>query len=184
MIYLLSSKKFQVGFTLIELLVAVAVISVVLGLTLVSFTTIQARSRDSTRKSDLTKIAAALEEYYADNGLYPQGNTVHASYADSLSYEAANPWIAGLDKYITTVPRDPKNTSSGSWYYYYQTWNNRQNYHIMVNLENNNDSDARILISSTVLQYSPCNEEPWKALWGSYKNRPPYDWCVSGPPTP
>jgi prepilin-type N-terminal cleavage/methylation domain-containing protein len=88
MLNLLKSKKFQVGFTfvlkssrsrqrgftLIELLIAVSIIVILITIGAVSYTTVNRNARDSQRQSDLAKIAAALEEYYADHGTYPNTN--------------------------------------------------------------------------------------------------------------
>jgi len=60
------------AFSLIELLVVIALVSILLAVVTVSYSTIQRRSRDSRRLSDLKAIQNGLEQYYADsNGSYP-----------------------------------------------------------------------------------------------------------------
>lgn len=63
--------KHKKGFTLVELLVVIAILGILVTIGLVSFRTSQARGRDVERKSDLKQIAAALELYYSDYGIYP-----------------------------------------------------------------------------------------------------------------
>lgn len=67
-------KNSQFGFTLVELLVVVAIIVVVIAIAATSYTTINSRTRDNQRQSDLNKIAQSLEQYYSDHGTYPNTN--------------------------------------------------------------------------------------------------------------
>lgn len=100
----------------------------------------------------------------------------------SLSYNVQNPWILGLDEFMkSSVPKDPKNTSSPPFFYNYEVFKNYQYYQIMTNLEDNNDPDRRKFSAPNVLEYSPCNEAGYYSVSGTYKNNPPYDWCVSTP---
>lgn len=59
------------GFTLFELLVSISIIGILIALGTVSFTTAQQSGRDSRRRSDITGIRNALEQYYARNTGYP-----------------------------------------------------------------------------------------------------------------
>ncbi len=59
------------GFTLFELLVSISIIGILIALGTVSFTTAQQSGRDSRRRSDVTGIRNALEQYYAKNSSYP-----------------------------------------------------------------------------------------------------------------
>lgn len=176
---LLASKRFQLGFTLIELLIVVAIIAVLVSVGAFSYSTAMRNARDAQRKADLKKIALALEKYYTDNGRYPPGNAGGALAQNSQSYNAVSPWIPGLSSYMTDVPRDPVNTSSPVKYYQYDVFNSGQNYIMTTNLENDGDRDRRDLSVSPIK--SPCNEQPWFNFWGSYKNFPTYDWCISDP---
>lgn len=59
------------GFTLIELLVAMTIVSVLMGVALVSYQGARKSARDGKRKTDLEEIRSALEMYRADNETYP-----------------------------------------------------------------------------------------------------------------
>lgn len=59
------------GFTLFELLVSISIIGILIALGTVSFSTAQQSGRDSRRRSDVTGIRNALEQYYAINSGYP-----------------------------------------------------------------------------------------------------------------
>ena len=59
------------GFTLIEILVTVIIIAILTAIAVVSYVSINRRSRDVKRKSDLEQVRQALEMYRSDNGFYP-----------------------------------------------------------------------------------------------------------------
>src|SRR4030067_3465886 len=65
------------GFTLIELLVVIAIIGILASFAFASFTSAQAKGRDSRRKADLDAIVKALELYKSDSTgakYYPSGS--------------------------------------------------------------------------------------------------------------
>lgn len=96
------------GYTLIEILVAAAIIAVLSVVGVTSYTSINKRSRDARRKSDLEQVRSALEMYRADNSSY-LGNTTWATVSTQLS---------GLvPDYLPSLPSDPLSTSN----YYYRT---------------------------------------------------------------
>ncbi|MCD8484274.1 type II secretion system GspH family protein [Candidatus Woesebacteria bacterium] len=63
------------GFTLFELLVSISIIGILIALGTVSFTTAQQSGRDSRRRSDVTGMRNALEQYYARYTAYPDACT-------------------------------------------------------------------------------------------------------------
>lgn len=63
-------RKTTSGFTIVELLIVIVVIAILAAISVVAYTGVQARSRDSMRKSDLAEIKKALMLYYTDNGNY------------------------------------------------------------------------------------------------------------------
>ena len=69
-------SKVKQGFTLIELLVVIAIIGILASFAIASFTSAQAKGRDSRRKADVDAIKKALELFHSDTtgaAFYPQG---------------------------------------------------------------------------------------------------------------
>jgi prepilin-type N-terminal cleavage/methylation domain-containing protein len=96
--------KQQKGFTLVELLIVIIVMSVLSGavISIVNVSGMRARGRDSQRKSDISKIASALELYYTDNRSYPiSANWINAGVSTSALATNLVP------NYIDVIPNDP-----------------------------------------------------------------------------
>jgi prepilin-type N-terminal cleavage/methylation domain-containing protein len=66
-------RKIQAGFTIIELLIVIAIIGILATLVLTNFQGAQAKGRDSVRQNDINSIYQKLEEFYNENGGYPDG---------------------------------------------------------------------------------------------------------------
>lgn len=91
------------GFTLLEMLVVIGIISILLGLGAVSYSTAQKKARDAKRKDDLKKIQNALEQYYSICGYQyptPVSNSFTAIYC-----------ISPTTTILPTIPVDPKTTT-------------------------------------------------------------------------
>jgi prepilin-type N-terminal cleavage/methylation domain-containing protein len=58
----------QKGFTIVELLIVIVVIAILATISISAYSGVQARARDSIRKSDLADIKKALTYYYTDKG--------------------------------------------------------------------------------------------------------------------
>jgi prepilin-type N-terminal cleavage/methylation domain-containing protein len=69
----INSKK-QAGFTIVELLIVIVVIGILAALVLNTFQGVQARARDTERRTDINAIATQLEVYYNDFGYYPDNS--------------------------------------------------------------------------------------------------------------
>lgn len=89
------AKKCTDGFSIIEVLVVLSIIGVVSTLGAVGFQSSQMKARDSQRKSDLQTIRTALENYYNDEGCYPQD----ASFAQACGQP--------FQTYLSSMPCDP-----------------------------------------------------------------------------
>lgn len=60
------------AFSLIELLIVISIIGILIGVATVSYSTVQKRSRDSRRVTELKAIQQAMEQYYANTlSTYP-----------------------------------------------------------------------------------------------------------------
>ena len=86
------------GFTLIELLVVTALVVVLAGIGLATYSTSVTRSREAVLKEDLFQMRNAIDQYYADKSTYP-------------------PDLASLvsDGYLRRIPVDPFTESVATW---------------------------------------------------------------------
>jgi len=116
----------KTGYTLIEILVAISIIAVLTAVGVTSFTSVNKKSRDAKRKSDIEQIRSALEMYRADNGSYPATDNL-----DDLE----------VDSYIAKIPLDPKDGQTGYTYVYTALGSPAYSYTLQALLENPDDSD-------------------------------------------
>ncbi|MFA4942477.1 MAG: FISUMP domain-containing protein [Patescibacteria group bacterium] len=96
-----STKKF---FTLIELLITIAIIAVITSISLISFSNVRQKGRDTQRLSDIKLIQKALEDYYRDEGTYPVSLTPGGSLIGSSSNTV----------YMRNIPQNPSPRSDGN----------------------------------------------------------------------
>lgn len=83
----------QRAFTIIELLVVVAIIIVLAGLILATSGYVQTKGRRSRAEAEIAAMSAALENYKADNGIYPQNDDtkdLDPVVADQAAYANSN----------------------------------------------------------------------------------------------
>lgn len=86
------------GFTLFEILIVIAIIGILAGIILVSFSNIKAKSRDTVRISDLATIEKMLVMYQNNEGQYPLSTT---------DFQIKDhPWGSFWEGY-GTLPKDP-----------------------------------------------------------------------------
>jgi general secretion pathway protein G len=136
------------GFTLIEILVTVIIIAILTAIAVVSYTSINRRSRDVKRKSALEKVRQALEMYRSDNGFYPAVDPSNFGTLSDLSSVL-------VPTYLPSIPLDPKSTQG---YYYQATNGSNSNYYgycVCALLENTADAGSTCTLSS--LSSSTCN---------------------------
>lgn len=83
------------GFSLVELLVVITIIGLLLGFATISYANFQQKGRDAKRKADLRATQQALEQFYADNGAYPdEGPDDHISCSTIVNSGSSN-WVPG-----------------------------------------------------------------------------------------
>ncbi len=123
------------GFTLIEVLVAVTIIAILTSIGVVSYGSVNRRSRDAKRKGDVEQLRSAMEMYRADNNYYP--NIGSGSWGDASGLSTVL-----VSTYLPAIPSDPKSTQT----YRYKATNlsggNYYGYCMSATLESENPNDT------------------------------------------
>ena len=101
-----QSTAMKKGFTLIEVLVAATIIAVLISIGVVSYASVNKRSRDAKRKSDIEQLRSALEMYRSDYGSYP-ANPLAPNFDNVSVLQDA---LVTTDAYMPSLPSDPKST--------------------------------------------------------------------------
>ncbi len=78
------------AFTVVELLVVMSIILVLAGLTLATSSYVQNKGARSRAEAEIAAMSAALENYKADNGIYPASTTLVPTDADLTNYQTAS----------------------------------------------------------------------------------------------
>ena len=130
-----------------ELLIVIVVIAILASISVVAYTGIQGRARDSQRISMVNNISRALELYKIDNGSYLPIQD-RGGWETSCGSQTEN-WghcdrMKALADYLqphpTFRPESLSTASTGDQFYYYYTsspTNNFQTYGLMVYLNGN-----------------------------------------------
>ena len=102
---MILDTKYQQGLTWIEVLIVITIIGLLAVILLNFFNPLEKRDQatNSRQKSDLDRLAIALEDYYNDKGCYPTEVSCEASKAGDLR------------PYLGTIPCDP---ATGQSYFY------------------------------------------------------------------
>ena len=90
--------KAQRGFTLIELMIVVSIVGILAAIAAPNYQWGLIRARESVLREDLYTFRSTIDQYYADQGKYP----------DSLQEMADK-------KYLKSVPVDPFTKDNTSW---------------------------------------------------------------------
>ena len=114
-------KKTTTGFTIVELLIVIVVIAILAAISVVAYTGIQTRARDTIRSSDMANIVKSLEAYYVVNGEYPA--SINPS-GGASGWEFSNDVASGrvfmqtLGEHAgSRIPLDPSNDSAPNYQY-------------------------------------------------------------------
>lgn len=143
------------GFTLIELLIVIAIIGLLAGalVVLVNPSAQLGKARDLERKNTLRKLQGSLEQYFADNGSYPDtGGAWYSSDPNdnSCCLAPGGDWIPGLTpSYIQSLPSDPLGGTSnivggggcGSFKRAYMYRSDGQEYKLLAHCSMENSSE-------------------------------------------
>jgi prepilin-type N-terminal cleavage/methylation domain-containing protein len=93
------------GFTLLEMLVVVGIIAILVSMGIASYSTAQRKARDAKRRSDLTSIRNAFEQYYS-LCTYKYPSTIPAA-GSNLTATTAECTSLAADVVILKMPSDP-----------------------------------------------------------------------------
>jgi general secretion pathway protein G len=143
----LKSLKKQEGFTLLELLIVIVIIAILALLIIPNITSAPKKARDTQRKTDITTVRKALEEYFVNNNSYPSTGgdaaTVLSGAADGQG--TSGPLTTGTAPLMKKVPLDPKKASPSQYYYNYQpSGTPATSYTLGACLENDQDNGASV----------------------------------------
>jgi general secretion pathway protein G len=97
-----APSRSQSGFTLIELMIVVAVMGILITIAQPSLKQSIVRAREAVLKEDLFQMREAIDQYYADNGKYPDQLT------DLINAQERT------KSYLRDIPKDPF-TGSADW---------------------------------------------------------------------
>lgn len=119
------------GFTLIELIVVIGIIAILSTMLLAVINPLAQfqKGRDAQRKSDLSQIQKALEQYYQDTGHYPSSTIAFQIIGLNNGTVAFGTSNTNNWPYMNQIPQDPDKLRT---YVYYATG---QSYWLFTSLE-------------------------------------------------
>ena len=101
------------GFTLVEVILVIVVIGILVGITAISYSGMQGRSRTTTADTAGMSVLTKAKTAYAATGQYPTSLTGSAGFDRNPDTTLASSGIA-LVASITSAPADPQTVSYGS----------------------------------------------------------------------
>lgn len=144
---MLKNNKKISGFTLIEMVVVIAVIGVLMTIAFRGTAAIQGSARDVKRVKALNDMKAFLEQYYVQNGYYPNYNTNCDPNATQGANGAGVRWFdvatdlsgAGIVDAAGDIANDP--TKAHQYCYVSNAATNSTDYRIGTVMERSRPSD-------------------------------------------
>lgn len=127
------------GFTLMEILIAMAIMGILAGIGIGSYTVSLQKGRDAQRKSDLSQIQTALESYQNDFNSYPlssDGKLAGCDDGKSVCGWGEEFSLSSGKVYMKKLPVAPRNSEE------YVYVSNGIKYQIFARLENVKDQSV------------------------------------------
>ena len=130
------------GFTLIELMVVIAIIAILSGIILASFSAAKAKSRDGQRISDTAQIQLALAGYFNQCNAYPSSLTIPSG----STTDPGCPSGVNLGTFISKIPTPPTGANQANYVYLTATSNSIiDDYMLEATLEGNSTVSSESL---------------------------------------
>ena len=104
------------GFTIVELLIVIVVIGILAAISIVTYSNMQAKTRDSIRLQDIATIRKALEMHKIERGGYPSASANPGINAWEVSVDSG--FLQSLSAQLQSIPVDPTNSTSYHYAYY------------------------------------------------------------------
>ena len=102
------------AFTLIELLIVMAIIIVLAGLILATANYVQKKGYRSRAEAEIAAISAALENYKADNGVYPSTTETNSLAANKMGDPTASGYQSASLALYKLISGDADNSADRS----------------------------------------------------------------------
>lgn len=144
-------RDYRNGFTLIELLIVIVMIGVLatMGIAAVNPGAQFQKAQDARRKSDLSQIQKAIEQYYEDIGEYPESTGDHKI---KVRGGGAVEWGGSWLPYMGNLPKDPNDPKKR--YIYVSTG---QAYRLYASLDRGGSADIQTCESAVGVK---CDNAP------------------------
>ncbi|MCL5433259.1 MAG: prepilin-type N-terminal cleavage/methylation domain-containing protein [Patescibacteria group bacterium] len=127
-------QNYRKGFTMIELITVIAVIAILSAMVMRIIDPFEQfkKANDGRRKSDLSQIQRALEQYYQDNGRYPSSTTDPGSEYKIMGVDGSTiNWGTLWSPYMNMLPSDPNKSKT----YVYYSSEDGQSYYLYASLD-------------------------------------------------
>jgi prepilin-type N-terminal cleavage/methylation domain-containing protein len=110
-------RRGQGGFTLIELLVVIAILSVLAAIVIINVTGVKGNAQNSACQSDTEAVQTAVDGYYVQAALYPDGTGTGAASADTASPSPGDP-VDIPELLNATQPYLQASPQAGEYFFY------------------------------------------------------------------
>ncbi len=128
--------KKRSGFTIVELLIVIVVIAILATISIVAYSGVQTRARDTARMTGIKNLAKGIELFYAANGSYPM-TSGWCTQISNPTYAAA--FKAELAPFMPQIPLDP--SYSGTYQDYFYRNVDDQSYYVYAELDGSDLAD-------------------------------------------
>jgi prepilin-type N-terminal cleavage/methylation domain-containing protein len=155
-------KRYLTGFTIVELMIVCAIIAILAAIIVINFERSKMRTRDAQRKSDLTRIAGALEGYKVDTKSYLSSGVAIEGTPPIKPVSSLTELTTG--NYISSLPTDPLNQTP------YKYASDQNQYKLLAISETITGISNASNIAGDFYNYSASNDNNFKCFQVSSSN--------------